>query len=96
MPPSIVNLLWLNADHEMSVDDLNEVITTLRGLAEQKDNDFFSARGFESATHFLKHFRQLSGIVLRQSDQLTIWLNALARHQTPPDIVRAIQRLPIG
>jgi hypothetical protein len=94
MPPSIVNLLWLNADREIREGDLTEAVDNLRQLAEGKDEDFFTRRGFESASHFLKQYRQLSGIILRQSDDLIIWLNAIARHKTPPDIVRAIQRLP--
>jgi hypothetical protein len=35
----------------------------------------------------------LSGIVLHQSGENVIWLNSLARHKAPPEIVTAIQRL---
>jgi hypothetical protein len=93
MPPSIVNLLWLTAEREISEADLTRAVTTLRQLAERKAEDFFTRRGFESATDFLKHYRQLSGIVLRQSGETVLWQNSLARHKTPPEIVRAIQRL---
>ena len=93
MPPSIVNLLWLMAEREMSEDDLTSAVITLRQLAERKAEDVFTRRGFESAVDFLKHYRQLSGIVLRQSDRTHLWLNSLARHKIPPDIVTAIQRL---
>jgi hypothetical protein len=93
MPPSIVNLLWLVADRELFEDNLTRAIVTLRQLAERKDEDFFTRRGFESATDFLKHYRQLSGIVLRQPGAIVLWLNSLARHKPPPEIVTAIQRL---
>ncbi len=93
MPPSVVNLLWLTAEREISEADLTRAVTTLRQLAERKVEDFFTRRGFESAADFLKHFRQLSGIVLRQSGENIVWLNPLARHKTPPEIVTAIRRL---
>lgn len=93
MPPSIVNLLWLLTEGEITEADLTRAITTLRQLAERKAEEFFTRRGFESATDFLKRFGQLSAIVLRQTGRNFVWLNGLARHKTPPDIVTAIQRL---
>jgi len=93
MPPGIVNLLWLIAEDDVSDTDLTRAATTLRQLAERKTEDFFMRRGFESAAHFLKQYRLLSGIVLRQSGEHVFWLNSLARHKAPPEIVNAIQRL---
>lgn len=93
MPPSIVNLLWLIAEREISEADLTHTMATLRQLAERKDEAFFTRRRFESAAAFLKQYRQLSGIVLRQSGANVLWLNSLARHKAPPEIVTAIQRL---
>lgn len=93
MPPSIVNLLWLSAEREVSEADLVRAVNDLRGRAERKADDFFTRRGFQSAGHFLRQYGQLSGIVLRQSGENAVWLNPLARHKTPPEIVRAIQRL---
>jgi hypothetical protein len=93
MPPSIVNLLWLVDEREISKAELIHVVTTVRQLAERKDEDFFTQRRFDSANHFLKQFRQLSGIVLNQAGENVLWLNALARHKTPPQIETAIQRL---
>ncbi len=93
MPPHIVNLLWLIAEREISEADLTRAVTTLRQLAELKAEDFFARRGFESAADFLKRYRQLSGIILRQSGENVVWLNSLARHKAPPEIVTAIQRL---
>jgi hypothetical protein len=93
MPPGIVNLLWLTAEREITEADLTRAVVTLRQLAERKAEDFFTRRGFENATDFLKQYQKLSGIVLHQSDKNILWLNPLARHKTPPDIVNALQRL---
>jgi hypothetical protein len=93
MPPSIVNLLWLIAEREIPVADLTRAVMTLRQLAERKAEDFFTRRGFESAADFLRQYRQMSGIVLHQSGENVLWLNSLARHKAPPEIVTAIQRL---
>lgn len=93
MPPSIINLLWLIAEREVSEVDINLAVSRLRQLAEQKDEAFFTRRGFKSAADFLNQYRHLSGIVLHQPDQNVIWLNPLARHKALPEIVNAIQRL---
>ena len=93
MPPSTVNLLWLSAEREIVEGDLISAAITLRQLAESKAEAFFARRGFESAADFLKQYRQLSGIVLRQSGRATAWLNPLARHRVPSEIVTAIKRL---
>lgn len=93
MPPSIVNLLWLVDEREIAEADLLQAVTTLRNLAERKEEDFFTGGRFDSAAHFLKQYCQLSGIVVRQASENVLWLNSIARHKTPPEIVRAIQRL---
>lgn len=93
MPPSIVNLLWLVAESGLSETELTHTAITLRQLAEGKTEEFFTRRGFKSAADFLKQYRQLSGIVLRQAGTHGLWLNSLARHKAPPEIVTAIQRL---
>ncbi len=92
MPPSIVNLLWLTAERDISGADVTHAVITLRQLAERKTEEFFTRRGFESAAEFLKQYRQLSGIVLHQPGVNVLWLNALARHKVPPEITAAIQR----
>lgn len=96
MPSSIINLLWLIAEREISETDLNRATTTLRQLAERKTEDFFTRCGFESTADFLKQYRRLSGIVLHQSSGNVLWLNPLARHKAPPEIVTAIKRLETG
>ncbi len=93
MPPGIVNLLWLVAEREISEADLTHAAMTLRQLAEHKAEDFFTRRGFKNAADFLKQYHQLSGIVLHQSGNNILWLNTLARHKAPLEIVSAINRL---
>ena len=93
MPPSIVNLLWLVAEREISEADLVQVAATLRQLAERKDEVFFTRQRFESTADFLKQYRRLSGIVVSEPGENTLWLNPLARHKIPPDIVTALRRL---
>ena len=93
MPPSIVNLLWLTTDREMTEDDLTRAMVTLRQLAEGKVEAFFTRRGFANAADFLKQYRLMSGIVLRPAGETVLWLNSLARHKAPPEIMTAIQKL---
>ena len=93
MPPSSVNLLWLIAERAIAEADLTRAGKRLCQLADQKDEDFFIRRGFVSAADFLKQYHQLSGIVLRHEGRNTLWLNLLARHKTPPEVVTALQRL---
>lgn len=93
MPPSVVNLLWLFAERSISEADLIRAVTTLRQLADHKAEDFFTRRGFKNAADFLAQYRRLSGIVLRQWGMPTLWLNPLARHPAPPEIVTTIRRL---
>ena len=93
MPPSIVNLLWLTAEREISEGDVTRAVLTLRQLAEHKTEEFFTRRGFETAADFLRQYNHLSGIVVHQAGGNVLWLNSVARHKTPPEIVTAIRRL---
>ncbi len=93
MRPGMINLLWLITEGELAEDDLARALVTLRQLAERKTDDIFTRYGFESATHFLKKYQQLSAIVTRRPGGVVIWPNALAGHKVPPEIVAAIQRL---
>lgn len=93
MPPSIVNLLWLTADRDLSEADLTRAVTILRQLADRKTDDFFIRRGFANVADFFKQYSRLSGIVLPRSDKIILWLNPLARHQLPPEIAATLRRL---
>lgn len=96
MPAGIVNLLWLAADCPLSEANVNDAMALLRQLAERKAEDFFTRRGFKSAAVFLRHYRHLSGIVVRQPGAFVVVPNALARHKVPPELVRALRRLDTG
>ncbi len=93
MPPSVVNMLWLIPESGISEMDVARAAMTLRELAERKADDYFTQRRFQSAADFIKQYRRLSAIVLRQSGENLIWLNPIARHQVPPEILTAIRRL---
>lgn len=93
MPPSIINLLWLTAERDIPEADLNQAAVTLRGLAERKVEEFFTRRGFENASDFLKQYSRLGGIVLHQTEANVVWLNSLAKHKPPPEMVNAIRGL---
>jgi hypothetical protein len=93
MPAGIVNLLWLTAEADISSADLTRAQAKLRQQADSKIDDFFMRRGFESSADFLKHYRHLSGVVLRTADQNDVWINRLAKHKPPSEIVAAISRL---
>ena len=93
MPPSIVNLLWLAADGEIADTDLASAAAALRQLAERKAEDFFMRRGFADSADFLKQYGRLSGIVVRQGGDNAVWLNGIARHKAPSEVVTAIERL---
>ena len=93
MPPSIVNLLWLAADGELADADITGAAAALRQLAERKADDFFVRRGFTNTSDFLKQYGRLSGIVVRQGGKTVVWLNGLARHKPPREVVTAIERL---
>lgn len=93
MPPSIVNLLWLAAGGRLADADIIMAVTALRRLAEHKDDDFFVRRGFVNTGDFVKRYGRLSGIVVHQGGRTTVWLNGLARHRPPREIVAAIERL---
>jgi hypothetical protein len=96
MPPSSVNLLWLAADREISDDELRLATATLRQLAEQKVEPFFTHYGYESPTEFLRRYSRLSGVVVVLSGRRLVWLNPLARHKVPEAIANAIRRLETG
>lgn len=93
MPPNSMNLLWLIAERAISEAELVAAAANLRQLAERKDEDYFTRRGFDSAADYLRRYRNLSGVILFASDAHTLWLNPVARRKVPPEIGLAIRRL---
>lgn len=96
MPPSIVNLLWLTSERQVTLADVTRAVTVLRQMADQTSSDFLGRRGFVSSADFYKQFQRLSGIVLHQPGENIVWQNPLARHPAPPEIVGAILGLGKG
>lgn len=93
MPPSIVNVLWVLAEQPMDERLFLRTFKHLQDLAERKDEVFFSQRGFKHAADFLKQYRQLSAVMLRQTESPLLWQNPLARHPTPLEIVKILRRI---
>jgi hypothetical protein len=95
MPPGILNLLWLVAEREITEGDLTRALLRLRQMADRKDERYFTRRGYKNAADFLNQYPHLSGIVVVQGTAgvQIVWLNPLARHKLPPEIVTAVRRL---
>jgi hypothetical protein len=93
LPPSIVNLLWLAGDGQLTEATVDETGIRLRQQAEHGEDGYFEKLGFGGAAEFLKSYRHLSGIVLHASKVNALWLNPLARHTVSSDLVTAIRRL---
>lgn len=93
MPSGVLNVLWLAVEAGVTEAEFNRAAVTLRQLAESKNEAFFARRGFASAAEFLKQYQHLSAVVLHNATANAVWLNPLARHKLPPDLVTAFQRL---
>lgn len=91
MPPASINLLVISDGGTLG-DELAEAGGVLRGLAERKVEDYFTQRGYKSATEFLRQYRHLSGIAFIGKPGV-LWLNPLAKHPLPKDLALALQRL---
>jgi len=91
--PGMPNLLWLIAGPPVTLEGLEEPAAALRALAERKEEAYFTRRGYRSAADFIRRYQQLSGIVLRRPDESALWLNPIARHKAPPDVVKALRQL---
>ena len=91
--PGMPNLLWLIAGPPVTLEGLEEAAAALRALAERKEEAYFTRRGYRSAADFIRRYQQLSGIVLRRPDESALWLNPIARHKAPPDVVKALRQL---
>jgi hypothetical protein len=95
MLPSTINVLLMIAGWEVSQAKLLTTINTLRMRAETKQDSFFTRQGFQDSRDFLKHFQRLS-IVFCRGDQErvgVIYINPLARHPIPKELLNALQRL---
>lgn len=93
MPPGAVNLLWMSTERPLPESDLINATTELRQRAERKVEEYFTRRGFKSASEFIRQYQKLSGIVLRQEGGSIIWMNSLARHKATNEMMTAIRKL---
>jgi hypothetical protein len=91
MPPSFINLLVIGCG-DIGSDPLIAATATLRTLVEQKDEAYFTRRGFLNVPEFLRQYHRLSGIVLRNSGSF-LWLNPLAKHPIPNNLINALRIL---
>lgn len=91
MPPGMLNFLWLTAESDISEFHLGAAGLLLRRAYEEKADAFFAGRGFSDAADFLKQYQRLAGVILSRAAAV-MWLNPLARHAPPPEIVRALRR----
>lgn len=94
--PGMPNLLWLIAGAAVTAGGLDGAATALRALAERKDEATFTRRGYRSAADFIRRYQQLSAIVLHRPGEPAagaLWLNPIARHKAPPDVIKALRQL---
>lgn len=99
LAPGMINLLVLSYEREQ-VENLDgaAALMQLRRLAEQKENLFFTQRGFVDARDFLRQFQRLSAVLfrIRQPDgrtHNTLWLNSNAKHRLPNDLRNALLQI---
>ncbi len=71
----------------------HQCISSAAPAGRTQGDDFFVRRGFTNTGDFLKQYGRLSGIVVRQDSETVVWLNGLARHKPPREVVTAIERL---
>jgi hypothetical protein len=95
LPPGMINVLVFCYDGGVNDGfDTAEAMTRLRGLAEQRDDDFFTRRGFAGSRDFLKQYQRLSGALFRGAGPATaLWLNTLAKHRIPDELRNILLRL---
>jgi hypothetical protein len=96
LPPGMMNLLVVAYDGGVHNGfDVAGAMTRLRTLAEQKDEVFFTRRGFAGSRDFLKQYTRLSAALFRGSGGApsVLWANALAKHRLPADLRGILLRL---
>jgi len=69
--------------------DLAQTVGDVRALAERKEDEFFSQRGYRDARDFLRQLPRLSAVAwwdgwdAQPSSQWRLWLNPQAKHPLP-------------
>ncbi len=97
MPPSIPNVVLIGAQgRDAASFDAAGALARLRRLAEGGGDAFFARRGYQDARDFLRTLPRLSAVLYvagwdaNVPDTVTLWLNALAKHQVAPDVARLL------
>jgi hypothetical protein len=99
MPPSIPNILLVGtASATRKSLDAPQALARLRRLAEANDDNVFTQRGLPTARAYLRESVRLSGVLhCRAWDdeagrEVTLWLNAQAKHALASDEPKALLR----
>ncbi len=90
MPAGMLNVLMIHAP-EADSDSLVEAATRLRLLAERKQEDYFTRRGFRDARDFIRQYHNLSAVSLK-SGTVSLWPNPLAKKPLPDDVRKTLQK----
>jgi hypothetical protein len=96
LPPAMLNLLVVAYDGGVHNGfDVAAAMNRLRTLAEQKDELFFTRRGFAGSRDFLKQYARLSAAWFRGPAGApgVLWINPIAKHRLPPDLRNILLRL---
>lgn len=94
LPPSIMNLLVLETgDVTFTAGDLDTAIVLLQERLAQRDDEFFTRRGFAGARDFIRHYGRLSAVRLVSGGAPAVLrLQPEARHPLPPELANILRR----
>lgn len=102
LPAGMVNLLVVGYDGALQDGfDPTAAMRRLRSLADQKDEPFFTRRGFAGSREFLRQYQRLSAALFRglngavSHSQSALWQNPIARHPVPEELRGVLQRLAV-
>ncbi|HEX2620641.1 MAG TPA: hypothetical protein VHL11_10845 [Phototrophicaceae bacterium] len=89
----MINVLMIAPEMICTADDLKQAVNNLKRLADNKQEDFFTRRGYSSAGDFLKYFWQLSAIVICQKNGNLVWLNTGTKKPLIKELVSVFEQL---
>jgi hypothetical protein len=95
--PGTINILALSTDGvAYQEDDVAQTMKLLKRHAEQKDENYFTRRGFASARDFLHNYQRLSAVHIRRGwddgGAPALWLNKEAQRLVPRDLSTILRR----
>ena len=99
LAPGMINLLVLSYEQEWDNGfDGPAAFASLRRLAEQKNDAFFTRRGLAGGRDFLREFQRLSAALFRihrpdGAARSMLWLNLTARHRLPNELQNALRKI---